>query len=1381
MATSNNRDVRLGIEIETAGEESVKRLAAAVRALGKEGDPAAAEFNRLADELDRLSQQAGAVQAIEALQANVTRLAAAERDAALAAQATSAKFTEQASAADVLRAAQDRATSELVQAKSALAEFRAELERQVVAGKVAGDSQKELAARTEDARLSLIGQKLAVTERTAALASATTAVDVAAKAEGKLRREMEATSAAAKSTLTALQTQTATLTAAEAAAQAFGVDIENLADAQDAFRERLGRTSAEVNQFQSRAQSAADYTRFWANSLDALDAAAAESAAAMALLERASREADATVERLAATLRETESAARGYTAATEAAAAAGADDARATAARVRAAETLIQSERELTVAQRTLATERDRSRTSLVAEAQALLASARAAEASSRATAELVRNSTALGTALDGTGRSIARVGTLTEEAFGKTGVRSLQAIEAEISDVDRAMSLLQRRFQSGQISATDLARAVSSAQVRLATLKREAETFPGMASQFERINSSITSVVSKFGALGAAIATVGVAVKPVLDATIALEQIRRTLTQVTGSAETAEQQIAFLRKTSQESGQSFTEVGQSYAKFAASALQSGLTINQTQEVFKSVSLAAGNLGLSTDQAKRALEALSQIASKGTVSMEELRQQLGDALPGVLPLLAKELGLTQAELNKVVESGQLLAQEAIPAIGRSLTKLQPANGQVEGMVASWNRFKNVVLEAGTAIVDGPLGQGVGVVVTSIAGVLRDLAVVTVSASSAVKFLGQTVGATAAFLAGGARDFDSYKATISGFAEKAGADINAFKETAYGAGAGVKALGTDLAALGASFARLALDQQKAIDSAVLAAQSSEKNVAAKKAEGEAAITLAGLIGDEATARRVAAEVALQSVAAAEKQAAADLAVVAALTAAKAATEAKALADGLGRDSIKATVEALDIKIAKAQADVEKTNGQADAARAHAAALELSSEKLLDNSKRIGEFRAAVADAEAALQDKIRAMRLDRATSAEVEKAATALAKAKGLLRDAINDVSEALERQLAALRADSAYKVASLKLDLELARTAERKAIAQGNETQARLESIRIKQLEQQIDSAGISLKLQEAEAALRALDVQEKELKLLGQLTPERQAEIDLKRKTAETSVLEAAANKEASKERDEEIKRLREGSGERTGYNASVDGSVGALDRETGALSRNTAARSAASKVPVGGGGGSSGGGGSGGGSGPRKGFDAYGRPLNTLAQDAGSIDNGNDEKIARILADEKAGRDAVNSTVADNTGPQALLDKIRAGTLTEADRGLVEGVFNAYKGNVRIGQTSRPGAISLDGRSEDARIFNAARVALDKLNSQGTPVLTESGARNATRLENSAPREVGIRTVNVVINGKSQAVRVASDADGAALVALIQQLGEASNRANP
>lgn len=993
--------------------------------------------------------------------------------------------------------------------------------------------------------------------------------DAAAAAEGAAamrlleRASIEADKALVEHTRSVVAEEAALRGATEAARAKRFADYDAIeALAVKETRSRLAAEAARALQ-QAEAQAAGEQKQIAAEAKAAADdaaAATARAAAAQRQLEQSAREAAAEQRKLEESLQGTQAAARAYAATLIQVTSAGEQDVAALRARRAAAEALIASDERLTDAQRGLANASNATRAALLAQAQAYLASSRAADESQRATANLVREARSAGDVL--------------EKAFGQTGVRSLQAIEAEIKSVDLAVSLLERRMRAGALSQDDFARASSSAQVRLQTLKREMATIPQIDGLFERTNAAVLGLINRFGALTAAVGTVGLAVKPVLDATIALEQMRRTLTTVSGSAESAEAQIEFLRNTSQRAGQSFTEVGQSYAKFAASALQTGTSLKVVQEVFESVSLAAGNLGLSSDQSKRALEALSQIASKGVVNMEELRQQLGDALPGVLPLLAKELGLTTAELNKVVESGQLLASEAIPAIGRSLQGLQPRSGVVNGLVAEFNRFVNVVKEAGVTIVEGPLGAAAGAVLSGLSSTIQNLAFWAVSASEGIKFLGNVIGITAGFVASGAKDWNAYRDALSEVAEEGGAKISAFAARVNNASKSTREFGTGVTALGGSFARLALDQQKAIDGAVLQAQNAEKGAQAAQKQADTVVKLAEALGDEGAARQGAIEGAELYLKAVEAQLAADERVLATYRESLLRLEEKAVAEGKGRDAIKATAEALADKASKAEADVEKTRASAEAARAHAEAMALDAEKARDNSGRIDELRASVAAAETAFKRSRDIVLSHTGVSKDLKERTEALAKAKGLLRDALDDMSDALERQLGLLRADYALQEAGLKLELERVKNDQRRAELAGNEYAARQASIRVKEIELALDRSSRDLKTQEIEAGLEALRVQERELQVLGQLTPERAIEIETRRKNLLAQQLENQATEEASKVKVEELRNIKSGTTARGEYTKATGDSTTATNSNTESTRSNTSALTEAEKA---------------------------------------------------------------------------------------------------------------------------------------------------------------------------------------------------------------
>lgn len=741
MATSNNRDVRLGIEIETAGEESVKRLAAAVRSLGQEGDPAALEYQRLANELDRLGEQAGAIQALQTLRTDVLALSAAEQTATAAAKASAAAYGEQAAAANDLRDAQTKARTDVAQAVDAYNRLNAEYKTLKNSGAEAGQSQTAFNAALREARQQVIDQNLALQQRRQELTQSNLLVREATKAENDLARESNASAKAATGTVSALQAQAAALAQVEAAALGLGVETEDLNAAQAAllattqdYISKVGQQRALV----SREQADADHL------------AAVETRA----LAEARREAVEQAASELAAIRESEQFTKQYTAAKAAAAAetlklalaeekrvailieqnaadrAAFDAAQGLAAARNLSRVAAESElaairdsevfiKQYAAAQReaaeaALAVAAADERASIAAKSFAEAEAAAAAQFTKLADQAAVANLFAQelqridneAEAAAASTKRLAEAGALVSQAFGNTGVRSLQAIRAEMTGVAQSLVVLKGQFANGAIGADDLARAASSAQVRLATLRQELQTIPTLPNVFEKINSSINDLIGRFGSLTAAIATVGFAVKPVLDAATAFESLRRTLTVTTGSAEIAAQQIEFLRTTANAAGLSAKQLAQSFSLFEASLLKSGIPLKDTQALFAGVASAAGTLGLSTDRVNGILLALGQVANKGKVSLEELQGQIGEALPGALKLSADSLGITTAQLSAMLKEGKLLAEDFLPAFAKQLnTTFTNGAKPVEGLAQAFNRVKNAATETAQKVVD----------------------------------------------------------------------------------------------------------------------------------------------------------------------------------------------------------------------------------------------------------------------------------------------------------------------------------------------------------------------------------------------------------------------------------------------------------------------------------------------------------------------------------------------------------------------------------------------------------------------------------------------------------------------------------------------------
>ena len=123
--------------------------------------------------------------------------------------------------------------------------------------------------------------------------------------------------------------------------------------------------------------------------------------------------------------------------------------------------------------------------------------------------------------------------------------------------------------------------------------------------------------------------------------------------------------ELKFLRDTSEGLKISFLTLGDQYSKFIAAVPKGNFTLEETRGIFKNLATGARVMRLSTDDLNGVFRAVIQIASKGTFQMEELRQQLGDRLPGAVLLMSKSLGVSTRELSKMVEEGEVASKELV--------------------------------------------------------------------------------------------------------------------------------------------------------------------------------------------------------------------------------------------------------------------------------------------------------------------------------------------------------------------------------------------------------------------------------------------------------------------------------------------------------------------------------------------------------------------------------------------------------------------------------------------------------------------------------------------------------------------------------------------
>lgn len=143
--------------------------------------------------------------------------------------------------------------------------------------------------------------------------------------------------------------------------------------------------------------------------------------------------------------------------------------------------------------------------------------------------------------------------------------------------------------------------------------------------------------------------------------------------TVIKSSVELAQTQ-KFLSDVAINYGGDLLTLSERYVKFRAAAIQANMSAAETQKIYDSVSKAAGTLGLKTDELSGVYLALEQMISKGKVTTEELRRQLGERLPGAFGIMANALGKTIPELDKMLKKGEILSADALPKFAAALEK-----------------------------------------------------------------------------------------------------------------------------------------------------------------------------------------------------------------------------------------------------------------------------------------------------------------------------------------------------------------------------------------------------------------------------------------------------------------------------------------------------------------------------------------------------------------------------------------------------------------------------------------------------------------------------------------------------------------------------------
>ena len=651
---------------------------------------------------------------------------------------------------------------------------------------------------------------------------------------------------------------------------------------------------------------------------------------------------------------------------------------------------------------------------------------------------------------------------------MNRLGIRSAAQIDAEILEINQALLALARR---ADLTGEEFDRAFAAGQRRLVELRQEAN---GAGGALDDVGRRANNAAGLLGRLAGAVGGLELA-RQFVTVNAELENIERSFVAVTGSAGDAAVEMDYARDVAQRLGLEQMSVARSYSSMMASTKGTAAEGEKTRQVFESVARAMSLAGKSSAETEGALLALQQMASKGVVSMEELRQQLGERLPGALNATAEGLGITTGQLIKLVETGQMTADELFPALAAGLNNLYK-DSSAETLTQEWNHFKTAVQDAYTTI--GDAGA-----VEALKTALEAMEAVVFGVSTGIVSLGKNIGVLMGALANG-------DIGLNGFSENAKQAFAEIEDEVRErtvriarhnqlVAAGLDDIGQKMLteaknqsqvteATAGDWTRLNVAFGVVKESTAAAAVQAVKLAEATKEEGAAAIEAAEALGSEADQRRARAEAA------------------------------KADAQALSEVADRRREEA-----AAAAEHVLRLREEAEAAGGATA----QQQQVIDGLDRLAEARQAEAAAASAQAEKSQMA----AVRAQVE--AVAYESARG-----------ELSKWSASKEAQFSVDAMSIRLAIEQQRTIAAVAKEKGNETEATKALMEIKRLEIKLAELTAKAKAAEAEAILAGVKARREELKKSGELTEEKAKELAAAEAAAEVKKIEADIAAETAK-----------------------------------------------------------------------------------------------------------------------------------------------------------------------------------------------------------------------------------------------------------------
>lgn len=308
-----------------------------------------------------------------------------------------------------------------------------------------------------------------------------------------------------------------------------------------------------------------------------------------------------------------------------------------------------------------------------------------------------------------------------TKEAW-ETAQKKVAALAKEIAQAEKPTKDLATKFKAAKKEAGalktsfteqrealhNLRPSLKNAGINTKYLKSEQKKLAAEIDKSRKKISKYGSSVESAGKLSkgfiaamsvVSITAIGVAFKKlasaIFDTGIHVQALNLAYKTIFDTSQLAREEFEFLRETASNLGMEFYSTADAYKSIAASAKETSLKGDGVRKVFVGISEASMALGLSAESTEGVLRAVSQMMGKGKVSAEELRQQMGEHLPGAFNLAAESMGMSTQEFDKLMSTGKIFTEDFLPRFADSLhEKFSKAAEDAAGNAQqSFNQFK----------------------------------------------------------------------------------------------------------------------------------------------------------------------------------------------------------------------------------------------------------------------------------------------------------------------------------------------------------------------------------------------------------------------------------------------------------------------------------------------------------------------------------------------------------------------------------------------------------------------------------------------------------------------------------------------------------------